>query len=114
MFTITNQQLKRMQQSKLEKLETSIFDLILNEFSELKNGSDEELKEIISSQLKIARNDYKLKSFDALEDFILLSLQHNELIGNEIPKPLYTILTWPSMADDDKISEIENILIQEN
>lgn len=110
MFIVRDSQIEMMRVAKLEKVVKVTMDTIKLEFPELVTLSESEINQVVSNQIKIGSSIYKIKAFDLLEDFAILSLQRPILLQNPLPDDLNNILTWPNMEENDKLAELEKLL----
>ena len=110
MFVVRDSQIEIMRVAKLEKVVKQTIDIIKEEFPELMTLSEADINQVVSDQIKAGSGIYKIKSFDLLEDFAILSLQWPILLQQPLPNDLKKVLTWPNMNEHDKIAELEKLL----
>jgi hypothetical protein len=111
MFTITQKQLNQLASGRLEKAVKSTWNIAEQEFTEFLTGTQEENRNLIRKQVHKGYYQYQISSFDALEDFGLLSLQYKVLQQEKLPADLSKVLEWPDLPDAIKIDETEKLLM---
>ncbi len=110
MFIIKDSQIEAMRNIKLEQVIKRTFELLRDEFHEFDSLSDHSLLATIQGQIMLASATFKIRSFDLVEDFVVLSLQKPVLVEQPLPEDLQRILTWPNMDENDKMNELESLL----
>ena len=110
MFIVKDIQIDAMRRIKLEQVIKRTFELLRDEFHEFDSLPDHSLQATIRRQIMLASVTFKIKSFDLLEDFVVLSLQKPVLMEQPLPGDLQRILTWPGMDQNDKMNELERLL----
>ena len=112
MFIIPEQQMKLIEKSRVSDIVGDTYQLLLDEFSELVTTTNEALYKWVKERIQMGTTQYKLTSFDALQDYVILALQYQNVLVVKLPNDLESILTWPGMKDADKIAETEKLLLR--
>lgn len=112
MFTVTNNQLEQLALGRLDKVVKKTWTIAEEEFTEFLSGNQEADRLLIKKQIHKAYYMFRISSFDALEDFALLSLQYPVLLEEPLPADLMRIMDWPGLPDKIKIDETEKLLTE--
>ena len=105
MFIITNNQLEQLALRRLDKVVKNTWTIAEEEFTGFLTGNQEADRQLIKKQIHKAYYTFRISSFDALEDFALLSLQYPVLVQEPLPPELLRVLDWPGLPDKIKIDE---------
>ena len=111
MFIITDKQFEKMEAVKLDKVIRQTCATIKEEFPELIKETEDAFQKKVDLLIREASDTYKIKSFESLEDYVILVLQRPVIIEKPVPADILRILKWPGMSESDKMSEL-NILIE--
>lgn len=80
------------------------------EFANWQAPEGEGLAFWINKQMRMAHDDFGIRSIKALRHFAYLSLLHPVLRQTPLPQGLLECLNWPGLPDEVKLEELENRL----